>query len=62
MLYKYVIFKSGDFTMNEEIEILREELNRLTRENTCLHSEEIVKLSQELDKLIYKYYKNMVSA
>lgn len=62
MLYKYVIFKSGDFTMNEEIEILREELNRLTRENTCLHSEEIVKLSQKLDKLIYKYYKNMVSA
>ncbi|MDF2881221.1 MAG: Spo0E like sporulation regulatory protein [Clostridiaceae bacterium] len=37
--------------MKEEIEILRAELNRLTKKNVCLYSEEIVKISQRLDKL-----------
>lgn len=41
--------------MEEEIEILREELNRLTEEDICLYSDEVVELSQELDKLIYIY-------
>lgn len=41
--------------MEEEIEILRQELNRLTEEDICLCSDEVVQLSQKLDKLIYIY-------
>lgn len=41
--------------MKEEIEILREKLNRLTEEDICLCSDEVVQLSQKLDKLIYIY-------
>ncbi|MBM7868910.1 hypothetical protein JOC70_000379 [Clostridium pascui] len=41
--------------MEEEIEILREKLNRLTEEDICLCSDEVVQLSQKLDKLIYIY-------
>ncbi|WP_097025560.1 aspartyl-phosphate phosphatase Spo0E family protein [Clostridium peptidivorans] len=41
--------------MEEKIEILREELNRLTEGEICLYSDEVVQLSQELDKLIYIY-------
>ncbi|WP_306345885.1 aspartyl-phosphate phosphatase Spo0E family protein [Clostridium sp. BSD9I1] len=41
--------------MEEEIEVLREELNRLTEEDICLCSDEVVQLSQKLDKLIYIY-------
>jgi hypothetical protein len=48
--------------MKEQIEILREELNRLTENDACLYSEKVVKLSQKLDKLIYTYYKNIESA
>ena len=44
--------------MEEKIEILREKLNRLVEESSCLYSDGVVKLSQELDKLIYKHYKN----
>ncbi|MDF2882804.1 MAG: Spo0E like sporulation regulatory protein [Clostridiaceae bacterium] len=47
--------------MNEEIEALRKELNRLTEEAECLYSEKIVKMSQKLDKLIYAYYKSTIS-
>jgi len=42
--------------MKKEIEILREKLNRLVQENNCLYSDSVIKLSQELDKLICKYY------
>lgn len=41
--------------MEEQIEILREELYRLTEEDICLCSDEVVQLSQKLDKLIYIY-------
>lgn len=44
--------------MEEKIELLREKLNRLTEDNICLYSEDVVQLSQKLDKLIYKYYEN----
>lgn len=46
--------------MKEEIEILRNELNRLTEKDACLYSEKIIKLSQKLDKLIYAYYKENI--
>ncbi|WPC43473.1 aspartyl-phosphate phosphatase Spo0E family protein [Clostridium sp. JS66] len=42
--------------MKEEIESLRENLHELLEIDKCLCSNEIVKLSQELDKLIYAYY------
>lgn len=48
--------------MEREIEILREKLNRLVEISACLCSEEVVKLSQELDELIHKYYQNSVAA
>ncbi|MDF2882556.1 MAG: Spo0E like sporulation regulatory protein [Clostridiaceae bacterium] len=48
--------------MEEQIEVLREELNRLTKDSKCLYSEKIVKLSQKLDKLIYTYYAKNVGA
>lgn len=41
--------------MEQEIERLRQELNRLIEENNGLHSDKIEKLSQELDNLIYAY-------
>lgn len=44
--------------MEEELEMLREKLNLLVFEgDAVLHSAEILRLSQELDKLIYNYYK-----
>ncbi|WML33141.1 aspartyl-phosphate phosphatase Spo0E family protein [Clostridium sp. OS1-26] len=48
--------------MEEKIEILRRELNKLTEEANCLCSDKVVKLSQQLDKLIYKYYENTMIA
>ncbi|MBV7274040.1 aspartyl-phosphate phosphatase Spo0E family protein [Clostridium thailandense] len=45
--------------MEEKIELLREKLNKLTEECVCLYSDEVVELSQRLDKLIYKYYQNI---
>ena len=48
--------------MEKEIETLREKLNRLVEESSCLYSDSIVKLSQELDNLIYTYYLNVKSA
>lgn len=48
--------------MKEEIETLREELNRLTEGTVCLYSEKIIKISQKLDKLICAYYKNAMLA
>ncbi|MPN48270.1 hypothetical protein SDC9_195876 [bioreactor metagenome] len=46
--------------MNKEIERLREKLNLLiNREDAVLHNAEILQLSQELDKLIYDYYKEL---
>lgn len=52
MLYKFVMWGG---IMEQEIERLRQELNRLIEENNGLHSDEIEKLSQELDNLIYVY-------
>lgn len=40
----------------KEIEILREKLNKLIEESTCLYSDKVVRISQELDKVIYEYY------
>lgn len=40
----------------KEMEILRDKLNKLVEESNCLCSDKIVKISQELDKLIYEYY------
>jgi Spo0E like sporulation regulatory protein. len=48
--------------MKEEIEILRSKLNKLAEESSCLYSDSIIKLSQELDNLIYTYYSNIKSA
>lgn len=48
--------------MEREIEALREELNKLTEISVCLYSDSVVKLSQELDNLIYKYYENSPAA
>lgn len=48
--------------MEEKIEMLREELNKLTEEANCLYSDKVVNLSQQLDRLIYKYYKNAMPA
>lgn len=46
--------------MEEELEMLREELNLLViAEDAVLYSAEILRLSQELDKLIYNYYKKL---
>ncbi|MDW8802662.1 aspartyl-phosphate phosphatase Spo0E family protein [Clostridium sp. A1-XYC3] len=42
--------------MEEQIETLRKELNQLVEETSSLYSEEVVKLSQKLDKLIYLIY------
>jgi Spo0E like sporulation regulatory protein. len=42
--------------MEKEIETLRAKLNRLVEESSCLYSDSVVQLSQELDNLIYKYY------
>ncbi|NMM62331.1 aspartyl-phosphate phosphatase Spo0E family protein [Clostridium sp. P21] len=46
--------------MKEQIELLRESLHKLMEINSCLYSNEVVKLSQELDKLIYAYYSRAV--
>jgi len=48
--------------MEQEIEVLREKLNKLVEECICLYSEEVVKLSQELDNLIHTYYCNLKPA
>jgi hypothetical protein len=48
--------------MEKEIETLRAKLNRLVEENSCLYSDSVVRLSQELDNLIYTYYLNAKSA
>lgn len=48
--------------MKKEIEILREKLNRLVQENNHLYSDSVVKLSQELDKLICRYYEKSSAA
>ncbi|KAJ53828.1 hypothetical protein CTM_01125 [Clostridium tetanomorphum DSM 665] len=40
----------------EMIELLRQKLNELVTKETTLSRGEVLKLSQELDKLIYKYY------
>lgn len=42
--------------MEQEIETLRQKLNRLVEETSCLYSDKVVELSRELDNLIYKYY------
>lgn len=42
--------------MNEQIELLRNKLEKLIMEKGKLVDSEVVSLSQELDRLIYKYY------
>lgn len=44
--------------MEETIELLRDRLNKLVKESESLCSEEILEISQRLDKLLYKYYLN----
>ena len=56
--FKKLLF--GDELMKEQIELLREHLHKLVELNSCLYSNEIVTLSQELDKLIYKYYMHTI--
>jgi len=46
--------------MEKEIETFREELSRLVEDAVCLYWDSVVKTSQELDKLIYKYYQSIV--
>lgn len=46
-------------TLEKTIEKIRDELNRLVgMKEISLYKGEILKLSQELDKLIYIYYSN----
>lgn len=45
--------------MEIEIEMLRKKLNDLVEKSVSLHSDEVVKLSQELDELIYTYYEDI---
>ncbi|MCW6110980.1 aspartyl-phosphate phosphatase Spo0E family protein [Clostridium sporogenes] len=44
--------------MGKVLEQTRERLNNLIEMDSILYEGEILKLSQELDKLIYKYYKH----
>lgn len=46
--------------MEKEIEKLREKLNRLVEESSCLYSDTVIRLSQELDELIYRYYQSFM--
>ncbi|GAA0740612.1 aspartyl-phosphate phosphatase Spo0E family protein [Clostridium oceanicum] len=46
--------------MGTLIEKTREKLNLLIEEDSILHEGEILKVSQELDSIIYKYYKKQV--
>lgn len=43
--------------MGKVLEQTRERLNNLIEMDSILYEGEILRLSQELDKLIYKYYK-----
>jgi hypothetical protein len=40
----------------EYMEVLREKLNQLAEKETILSRGEVLELSKEMDKLIYKYY------
>lgn len=42
--------------IKNSIEVLRDELNTMTLDDTNLTKDKIVRLSEELDKLIEKYY------
>lgn len=44
--------------MGKVLEQTRERLNNLIEMDSILYEGEILRLSQELDKLIYKYYKH----
>ena len=46
------------FKRNAEIELLRNKLQKLIEINESLVDSEIIFVSQELDKLILKYYLN----
>lgn len=48
--------------MVEQMESLRKKLNDLLENECILYEGEILRLSQELDKLIYNYYSNVRSA
>lgn len=52
----------GDDKMSEQIEYLRKKLDDLVANECTLYEGEILRLSQELDKLIYKYYLSTRSA
>lgn len=43
--------------MNEnKVEKLREDLHKLIEQNTCLYNDNVVEVSEELDKLIIEEY------
>ncbi|MBU3126259.1 aspartyl-phosphate phosphatase Spo0E family protein [Clostridium sp. FP2] len=42
--------------MNEQVELLRNKLEKLVSVTDSLVDSEIISVSQELDKLIYQYY------
>jgi hypothetical protein len=64
-LYKYpILHKKGDnrmiqtikISLNNNIDFLRQELEYLVNKNDGKITEEVVKLSQKLDKLLVLYY------
>lgn len=48
--------------MIEQIESLRKKLNDLVEKECILYEGEILRLSQELDKLIFSYYATAMPA
>lgn len=47
---------SVEISIKNKIELLKSELNELLSSNHLLNSDELLKLSQKLDKLINEYY------
>lgn len=58
IIYYHIIFKGGEFAMLEGLEELRDRLNKELENDTknALDYERILRISQELDKLIVKFY------
>lgn len=48
--------------MNEQIERLRNKLNKLVSKDTDLNGGEALEVSKQLDKLIHYYYKSTMLA
>lgn len=45
-------------TLIEQIEILRKELNEAIARNQGLANDEVLSISEQLDKIIYEYYRD----